>query len=73
MPVEAEQPAAFERCNLAIVDKAESLAERFDDVAPTLLTVWNGSPGDATGGTAHAVTLWRQRVHPCENIDLSQL
>jgi hypothetical protein len=73
MPVEAEQPAAFERCNLAIVDKAEGFGERFDDAAPTLLTVWNGSPGDATGGTAHAVTLWRQRAHPSENIDLSQL
>ena len=73
LPPEAEQPAAFERCNVAIVDEAERLAELFDDAAPTLLTVWNGNPGDATGGTAHAVTVWRDRAHPAENIDLSQL
>jgi hypothetical protein len=73
VPPEAEQPAAFERCNVAIVDEAERLAELFDDAAPTLLTVWNGSPGDGSGGTAHAVTLWRQRGHPSDNVDLSQL
>jgi tetratricopeptide (TPR) repeat protein len=69
-PVQAE---AFERCNLAIVDEAERLARLFDDTDPLLLTVWNASPGDDSGGTAHAVSTWRQRGHRTENIDLSQL
>jgi hypothetical protein len=69
-PVQAE---AFERCNLAIVDEAERLARLFDDTDPLLLTVWNAGPGDDSGGTAHAVSTWRQRGHRTENIDLSQL
>jgi hypothetical protein len=73
LPPEPELPNAFEACNIAIVDKAEQLAELFDDTAPCLLTVWNGNPGDASGGTAHAVTVWQQRGHPSENIDISRL
>jgi hypothetical protein len=72
-PLEADQASAFERCNLAILDEAERLATLFDDTEPTLLTVWNGSPGDASGGTAHAVSVWRQRGHRAENIDLARL
>ena len=58
---------------MAIVDEAERLATLFDDADPTLLTVWNGSPGDAPGGTAHAVGVWRARGHRAENIDLARL
>jgi hypothetical protein len=72
-PPDGEQASAFERCNLAIVDEAERLANLFDDADPTLLTVWNGSPGDAPGGTAHAVGVWRARGHRAENIDLARL
>lgn len=72
-PSEGDQPSAFERCNLAIVDEAERLATLFDDADPTLLTVWNGSQGDAPGGTAHAVSVWRERGHRAENIDLARL
>jgi hypothetical protein len=35
--------------------------------------VWNGSQGDAPGGTAHAVSVWRERGHRAENIDLARL
>ena len=72
-PPEAEQANAFERCNAAIVDEAERLATLFDDADPVLLTVWNGNPGDASGGTAHAVAVWRQRDHRAENVDVGSL
>jgi hypothetical protein len=73
LPPTPEQAEAFERCNLTIVDEAERLAQLFDDTDPLLLTVWNGSPGDGGGGTAHAVSTWEQRGYRTENIDLAQL
>lgn len=72
-PTEAEQNAAFERCNEVIAQEAERLAQLFDDDAPTLLTVWNGAPGDGAGGTAHAVAMWKQRGFEHVNIDISKL
>jgi len=73
VPPESEQASAFERCNVAVVDEAERLAALYDDTDPVLLTVWNGNPGDASGGTAHAVSMWRQRGHRSNNIDLATL
>jgi hypothetical protein len=73
MPQAAEQGAAFELCNAAIADEAERLAQRFDDLDPVLLTVWNGSPGNGEGGTSHAVSVWCEREHRTENIDVSKL
>lgn len=72
-PAGPDQDAAFERCNEAVAQEAERLASLFDDVSPTLLTLWNGAPGDGTGGTAHAVATWKQRGFPHVNIDLSKL
>jgi hypothetical protein len=72
-PPEAEQTRAFEQCNLKIIDEAERLAKLFDDADPVLLTVWNGNPGDASGGTAHALTIWQQRQHRTQNVDVSTL
>ena len=34
--------------------------------------VWNGAPG-ATGGTAHAASIWAERGYPAENIDIAKL
>jgi tetratricopeptide (TPR) repeat protein len=73
LPPAPEQAEAFEQCNIAILDEAERLAQLFDDADPLLLTVWNGSPGDGSGGTAHAVSTWQQRGYRTETIDLSQL
>jgi len=72
-PAGPEQNAAFERCNVAIASEAERLAGLFDDTSPTLLTVWNGAPGDGAGGTAHAVATWKERGFSHVNIDLSKL
>jgi hypothetical protein len=71
-PPEGELERAFELCNLAIMDEADRVATLFDD-DPVLLTVWNGNPGDASGGTAHAVSVWQQRGHQSANIDISKL
>jgi tetratricopeptide (TPR) repeat protein len=71
VPPSAELGAAFERCNTAILDEAERLAQLFDDHEPVLLTVWNGSPGDGKGGTAHAVAVWQQREHRTEKMSIS--
>jgi hypothetical protein len=73
VPAEEEQAGAFEQCNIKIIDEAERLAKLFDDADPVLLTVWNGNPGDASGGTAHAVKVWLQRNHPAHNVDLAAL
>jgi hypothetical protein len=72
-PAGPEQNAAFERCNEVLALEAEHLANLFDDDSPTLLTVWNGAPGDGAGGTAHAVATWKQRGFPHLNIDISKL
>lgn len=72
-PAGPEQNAAFERCNEVVAQEAERLAQLFDDDAPTLLTVWNGAPGDGAGGTAHAVATWKQRGFVHVNIDISTL
>jgi tetratricopeptide (TPR) repeat protein len=72
-PAGPEQDAAFERCNEVLAQEAERLANLFDDPEPTLLTLWNGTPGDGSGGTAHAVETWKQRGYPHQNIDLSEL
>lgn len=37
------------------------------------LVLWNGEPGDGSGGTANAVEDWRQRGHAVEVIDLKAL
>jgi len=73
LPPEAEQGAAFEACNRAIIAEARRLAEQLDDDDPVLLTVWNGRPGDGAGGTAHAVSTWLQYGYRHENIDISKL
>lgn len=72
-PVGPEQDAAFERCNEVIIQEAERLAKLFDEDTPTLLTVWNGAPGDGTGGTAHIVAAWKQLGFEHVNIDISKL
>jgi hypothetical protein len=64
-----EQPAAFDRCNRAIVDEAERLALLFDDTTPTLLTVMTEGSADGNGGTSGMVSLWKTKGHPSDNID----
>lgn len=64
---------AFELCNEVIAQDAEKLAKLFDEDAPTLLTVWNGAPGDGDGGTAHFVATWKQLGFEHVNIDISTL
>lgn len=73
LPPDPEQGAAFEACNRAIIDEARRLAQQLDDTAPMMLTVWNGRPGDGTGGTAHAVSTWLQYGYRHENVDVSKL
>jgi hypothetical protein len=64
-----EQPAAFERCNDAIIEEAVKLAKAFDDAEPVLLTVWNRSPGEQ-GGTASMVAAWLDRGNRHENVEV---
>jgi hypothetical protein len=73
MPPEPEHPKAFEDCNVAVLTAAKAQASLLDDEEPLLLTVWNGNAGDGTGGTAHAVAVWKDDGLPTENIDLSKL
>jgi tetratricopeptide (TPR) repeat protein len=72
-PPEADQPEAFEDCNRALLAAAGKQATLLDDDQPLLLTVWDGSLGDGTGGTAHAVAEWISDGHLTENIDISKI
>lgn len=72
-PPGSKQDAAFERCNEVIIQEAERLAKLFDEDAPTLLTVWNGAPGDGAGGTANIVAAWKRLGFEHVNIDISKL
>ena len=72
LPPEGEQPDAYMRCSLELHRRATEMARPLDE-KPTLLTVWNGDPGDGPGGTADAVRAWEQSGNPVEHIDISRL
>ncbi|MEQ8329431.1 MAG: trypsin-like peptidase domain-containing protein [Longimicrobiales bacterium] len=51
--------AAFVRCNREIRERALARAVQLDQ-EPVLVHVWNGEPGDGSGGTADLVRAWRR-------------
>jgi hypothetical protein len=71
-PSSDEQPAAYDHCNKKVQDAAMKCAKSLG-VEPLLIAVWNGNPGDGTGGTADAVRNWQQHNYQLELIDLSKL
>jgi len=71
LPPEAEQPAAFLACNLAVHREAIAFAKLLDE-EPVLIAVWNGSPGDGVGGTADAVRAWDEEGYKVEVIDIAK-
>ena len=72
LPSEDQQPEAYAACNRKILDEAIAKAKLLDE-EPLLIAVWNGNPGDGTGGTADAVREWQNEGHPVEIIDISKL
>lgn len=58
-PAEHELSAAFAACNGAIATVARDRAARRGSVA-VLLAVWDGRPGDGTGGTGDFVRTWEE-------------
>lgn len=72
LPPEDQQPEAYAACNRRILKEAIDKAKLLDE-EPLLMAVWNGNPGDGTGGTADAVREWQNEGHPLEIIDISKL
>jgi hypothetical protein len=72
LPPEDQQPEAYAACNRKILEEAIAKAKLLDE-EPLLIAVWNGNPGDGTGGTADAVREWQNEGHPVEIIDISKL
>jgi tetratricopeptide (TPR) repeat protein len=72
VPGQDRRPEAYAACNRAIRQDAIAKATSLDE-QPILLAVYNGNPGDGTGGTADAVREWRHTHHQIEIIDISQL
>jgi hypothetical protein len=70
---EAQQSAAFEECNRAMLSAARKQADLLDDGSPLLLTVWEGKPGDGVGGTADAIAEWNRDGLETENVALTAL
>jgi hypothetical protein len=67
-----QENAAYAACNAAIFEAAIAQA-RLAGTKPILLAVWNGNPGDGTGGTADAVRNWKSQGNLVEVIDISNL
>jgi hypothetical protein len=60
------------RSNQRIQQEAIRLAKQ-SGTTPVLLAVWNGNPGDGSGGTAHAMQAWQKQGHDLVVIDIAQL
>ena len=69
-PTEEGLEAAFQECNVRIMERAQEIAAALDEV-PELLAVWDGKPGDGRGGTADAVKWWRGEGLSVDVIPLS--
>jgi hypothetical protein len=72
LPPEDKQPDAYAACNRKILEEAIAKAKLLDE-EPLLIAVWNGNPGDGTGGTADAVRDWQNEGYAVETIDISKL
>ena len=72
LPPERHQSAAYDKCNVRLQQETLRLASSLG-VKPILLAVWNGNPGDGSGGTADAVRSWVQQGYRAMTIDLSKL
>lgn len=72
LPPESHQSAAYDKCNVRLQQEAVRLATS-EGTKPILLAVWNGNPGDGSGGTADAVRSWMQQGYRIMTIDLSKL
>ena len=70
IPDEDRLAETYAACNRAIRQEAITQATSLDE-APLLIAVYNGNPGDGSGGTADAVREWRSQGYPMEIIDLS--
>ncbi len=62
----------YEYANRMLFGLARSRAEQLETVLKPL-AVWDGQPGDAPGGTASAIELWRAAVDDIEIIDVASI
>jgi hypothetical protein len=72
IPHDDRRAEAYAACNRAIRQEAVALANSLDE-APVLIAVYDGNPGDGSGGTADAVREWQNQGHPVDIIDISKL
>ena len=70
VPDDARRPEAYAACNGAIRQEAITKAKSFDE-EPILMAVYDGNPGDGSGGTTDAIFGWRRQDHAVEIIDIS--
>lgn len=66
---EDAQAAAFEACNVQIVDTLIELAAKGRDAAPLFLSVFHDAGARQQGGTWDAIERWRKRGGHVEIID----
>ena len=71
-PSEDKLPQASAKANLEVQRLAVEYAERLDE-KPVVVAVWDGKPGDGPGGTADAVSLWRDEGYAVDVIDINKL
>ena len=70
-PPEDKQPDAYAACNRQVFEAARHKAKVLDQ-EPVLITVWNGNPGEGSGGTADAVRAWEEEGYAVDVIDISK-
>jgi hypothetical protein len=67
--IASDRDAAYEACNVAIIDTAERLAREYGDSDPLFLAVYARTETDKQGGTAHAFSRWTERGHRLQFVD----
>jgi tetratricopeptide (TPR) repeat protein len=71
-PVATDLPRALADANREVQRLAIEFARRLDE-SPIVLTVWDGKKGDGPGGTADAVTLWREEGFEPDIVDIAKI
>ena len=71
-PAAADLTRALADANREVQRLAIKFARRLDET-PIVLTVWDGKKGDGPGGTADAVTLWREEGFEPDIIDIATI
>ncbi len=71
-PPDAELAIALADANREVQRLAIEFSRRLDET-PIVLAVWDGKEGDGPGGTAEAITLWRDEGFDIDVIDIAKL